>query len=189
MEISQIRIESTRAQIGIKTKNAVNNIQQPMANLSIKQPKAEIAIKTTKSKLTIDQTQARADVDLKSISHRMEEFAQKGYQDLLKGIARRARQGNELMRIEDGGNPIASQAKQNGHKPLKEFGLAFIPSVGSVKINYEPASVEIDIKPQKPLINVQVNKPIYHYEPGNVEIYLKRKNDLKISFEMIDIKA
>jgi len=189
MKIPQIRIESTSAQIGLKTKNAVNHIEQPKADLSIEQPKAEVTIQTTKSKLTIDQTQARADVDLKSVFRRNDEAAQRGYQDLLEGIARRAQQGNELMKIEYKGNPIATQAIQNGQKAMKEFGLKFVPSAGSVKINYEPAQVDINIEPQKPIIDVNVNKPIYNYESGEVEVFLERKNDLKISFEMIDIKA
>jgi len=189
MKVSQLRLESTTAQINLKTKNAVNQIQQPMADLSIQQPKAELSIQTTPSKLTIDQTEARADVDLKSIFRRMEEIEQKGYQDLLAGIARRTQQGDELMRIENKGNPIPSQAKINSEKPKKEFGLGYIPSAGSVKIQYEPADVKIEVKPKKPIIDVKVNKPIYDYEPGKVEINLQRRNELKVDFEMIDIKA
>ncbi|WP_394186917.1 DUF6470 family protein [Metabacillus halosaccharovorans] len=189
MKVPQIRLESTTAQIGLQTRNAINNIQQPKADLSIEQPKAELSIKTTRSKLTIDQSQARADVDLKSIAKRKEEFAQKGYQDLLAGIARRAQEGVELMKIENGGNPIASQAKQNSQKPRKEFGLGFIPSAGSVKVQYDPAKVDIDIKQNKPKIDVKVNKPIYEYEAGGVDVTLERRNELKIDFEMIDIKA
>jgi hypothetical protein len=189
VRIPQIRLESTSALIGIQTKHAVNQIQQPKADLSIKQPKAELTIKTNPSKLTIDQSQARADVDLKSIFRRTEEFAQNGRQDLLAGIARRAQQGDELMKIENGGNSISSQAKQNSQKPMKEFGLGFVPSAGSVKIDYEPAKVNIEVQPNKPNINVKVNKPIYDYEAGEVDIHLQRRNDLKINFEMIDIKA
>jgi hypothetical protein len=189
MKIPQIRLESTAAQIGIQTKNAVNEIQQPKADLAIEQPQADLTMRTTPSKLTIDQTQARADVDLKSISRRIEEFSQKGYQDWLDGLARRAQQGDELMRIETGGNPIASQAKQNSQKPKKEFGLGFIPSAGSVKIQYEPSKVDIEVQPNKPTIDVRVNKPTYQYEPGKVDIQLQKRNELKIDFEMIDIKA
>ncbi|MGM0876457.1 MAG: DUF6470 family protein [Bacillota bacterium] len=189
MKIPQIRLESTSAQIGIQTRNAVNHIQQPMADLSIEQPKADLTIRTTPSKLTIDQSQARADVDLKSIFRRTEEFAQTGYQDWLAGLARRAQQGDELMKIENGGNPIASQAKQNGYKPKKEFGLGFIPSAGSVKIQYEPAKVDVEVQPNKPTINVKINKPIYDYEEGKIDVHLQRRNELKIDFEIIDIKA
>lgn len=189
MQIPQIRLESTKGQIGIQTKDAVNHIQQPKADLSIEQPKADLKIKTTPSKLTIDQTQARADVDLKSIFRRTEEFAQNGHQDFLAGIARRAQQGEELMKIENGGNPIPNQAKQNSQKPTKEFGLGFVPSAGSVKIEYKPAEVEVDVQINKPIISATTNKPVMEYEAGKVDISLQRRNDLKIDFEMIDIKA
>ncbi|UGB30438.1 DUF6470 family protein [Metabacillus sp. B2-18] len=189
MEFPQLRMESTSAQIGIQTKNAKNYIQQPMADLSIEQPKAELSIITTSPRLTIDQSQARADVDLKSISQRVDEFSQKGYQDLLAGIARRVNQGNQLMKIENSGNPIVSQAKQNSEKPAKEFGITFVPSYGSIKINYEPAKVYIEAKENKPKIDVKLNKPNVQYEQGNVEIYLQKRNELKISVDFVDIKA
>lgn len=189
MQIPQIRLQSTRAQISIETKQAVNQIQQPMADLSIEQPQADLSIHTTPARLTIDQTQARADVDLKSIFLRTKDVVQFAKQDWLAGLARRAEQGDQLMRIENGGNPLASQAKQNRQKPMKEFGLGFIPSTGSVKLHYEPAKVNIDVQPNKPNIQVKVNKPIYDYEPGEVDIQLQTRNQLSIDFEMIDVKA
>ncbi|UHA61576.1 DUF6470 family protein [Metabacillus litoralis] len=175
MNFPQIRMESTSAQIALQTKNAKNYIQQPKADLSIEQPKAELSINTTPPRLTIDQSQARADVNLKSITQVIDDFSQKGYQDSLAGIARRASQGNELMKIENNGNPIVSQAKQNSETPIKEFGIKFVPSYGSVKINYEPAKVNIEAKENKPRIHVKVNKPNVQYEPGKVEIYLQKR--------------
>lgn len=189
MNFPQIRLESTSAQIAIQTENARNHIQQPKADLSIQQPKAEISISTIKSRLTIDQTQARAEIDLKSIAQRIDEFSQNGRQELLSGIARRTQQGNELMKIENNGNPIVRQAKQNSEKPIKEFALKFVPSHGSVKINYEPAKVNIMARENKPIINVQVNKPNIQYERGKVDIYLQKRNELKINFEKIDINV
>ena len=55
-------------------------------------------------------------MDLKNLSQRVDEFAQLGYQDWLEGLARRARQGQELRHIEKGGNVLAAQAKENGAK-------------------------------------------------------------------------
>ncbi|MFC0272213.1 DUF6470 family protein [Metabacillus herbersteinensis] len=189
MQVPQIRLESTTAQIGIKTNNARVEIQQPKAGLSIQQPKAELTIETIPSILTIDQTEAWADMDLKHISRRIEEAAGQGRKDLLAGIARRAQEGEELMKIEDGGNPIPQQAKRKSEKPMYEFNIGFIPSAGSVKINYQPAKVNVDVQNNKPKIEVEINKPILDYHPGNVDIQLERRNDLKIDFETIDMKA
>ncbi|WP_078431755.1 DUF6470 family protein [Metabacillus halosaccharovorans] len=187
MNIPQIRLESTNAQISMTTRNAISQIHQPKADMSIEQPKADLSVRTTHGKLTIDQSQARADVDLKSVFLRTEEHAQLGKQGLLAGIQRRAQEGEELMKIENGGNPISIQAKRHGHKPTKEFGIGFVPSVGSVKINYQPSVVKTNITPNKPMISVQVNKPVHDYQPGKVDISLAQENNLNIDFETIDI--
>jgi Family of unknown function (DUF6470) len=182
MQLPQIRLESTFAKIAIETTPPVLEIEQPPAELDLEQPPAEIQIETTPSKLTIDQTKAWEDMDLKHIFRRIEEFAQQGYKDWLEGIARVSRQGDELMWIEDGGNPIAEQAKENSEDPMYEFNIGWVPSLFSVKTNYEPAKVHIDVKVNKPVNNTKINKPIINYTPGKVSIELAKRNSLKIDF-------
>ncbi|MEM5016190.1 DUF6470 family protein [Metabacillus indicus] len=182
MNIPQIRLESRFAKIGIETVNAKLSIEQKPADLSIQQPKAELSIRTTPGKLTIDQSKAREDVDLKHISKRIEEAADMGRQDLLSGIARRIRQGDEQMRIENGGRPLTAQAKANSERPEKQFNIGFIPSHFSVKLAYQPAEVKIDVKTNDPIIESTTNKPIMDYEAGDVNIHLAERNQLKIDF-------
>ncbi|RFB11031.1 hypothetical protein DZB84_21205 [Bacillus sp. HNG] len=189
MELAQIRLESQNAKRGIHTIKAVQEIQQPKAELSIEQPNAELTIKTTPGKLTIDQTEAWADMDLKHISRRIAEAADKGYQDSLEGIARRAQEGNELLRIENGGNPIAQIAKRKSDGPELQFNIGWIPSYFSVKTNYVPAEVDIQVKVNKPIINAGINKPIHEYTPGNVDIYLDQRQSLKIDFANLKYKG
>ena len=134
MNFPQIRLETQFARISLKTNYAKVNIQQRNADLSIEQPKAELHIERTPSKLTIDQTQAWEDMDIKHISRRIEEEAQKGRSDVLEGIARRAQEGNDMMKIEHGGNPLPQHAKVNSVKRWKEFNIGWIPSHFSVKM-------------------------------------------------------
>lgn len=183
MELPQIRLESTYAKIEINTKKDHLQIEQPPADLSIQQPKAEMQIDKVPSKLTIDQTKARADVDLKSVFRRTEEAAQQGRQDWLDGIARRIQEGEGLMKIENSGNPIVEQAKEHRLLPEHEFGIGWIPSAGSVQINYDPGKVDVNWKVNKPLIHSQINNPIIHYTPGNVEVSMKQHQSLKIDFD------
>ncbi len=185
MNVPQIRLQSISAQISIHTNKGQQSIEQPKAELSIEQPKADLKIETTPSTLSIDQTEAWADMDLKHISRRVAEMASQAKQDALEGIARRAQEGQQLMRIEDGGNPIADIAKKNSAKPIYPFNIGYIPSAGSVKIQYEPAKVNIDVTPNKPNINISINKPIIDYQPGSVDVQLERRNELKIDFEEV----
>jgi hypothetical protein len=182
LQLPQIRLQSTFAKIAIKTTPPVQEIKQPPAELDLQQPPAEIKIETTPAKLTIDQTKAWEDMDLKHIFRRIEEFAQQGYEDWLEGIARVSRQGDELMRIEDGGNPIAEQAKENSEDPIYDFNIGWIPSLFSVKTNFEPAKVHMDVKVHQPIIRAKINKPIINYTPGKVTVDLAQRNSLKIDF-------
>ncbi|MDQ0231454.1 DUF6470 family protein [Metabacillus malikii] len=182
MNVPQIRLQSISGQISIHTTKAQQTMEQPKASLSIEQPKAELSIETTPSKLSIDQTEAWADMDLKHISRRIQEAAEQGKQDLLEGIARRAQEGEQLKKIENGGTPITDIAKRGSSKPIQPINIAFIPSAGSVKIDYQPAKVEIDITANKPKIDVEINKPIIGYEAGRVDIELARRNELHIDF-------
>lgn len=183
MQFPQIRLQSTFGQTEINTRPAVQEIEQPKAELNIQQPAAELDVKRTPSRLTIDQTKAREDMDLKHISKRIEEFAQQGYEDWLAGLARLSQDGDELMMIENGGHPIADQAKRNSEHPMLEFNIGWVPSAGSVKVGYVPGKVDINWKVNKPIIESKINKPIYNYTPGKVEVSLKTYPSLKIDFE------
>lgn len=182
MQFPQIRLESKFGQTEIRTQSSKLEIEQPKAELSIEQPAAELNIDRKPARLTIDQTEARADMDLKPISRRIDEAAQQGYQDWLSGLARVSQDGDELMRIENGGNPIADQAKRNSESPMLDFNIGWIPSAGSVKIGYDPGKVDINWKQNKPLIESRLNKPIINYTPGKAEVRLKQHPSLKIDF-------
>ncbi|MGD6817069.1 DUF6470 family protein [Metabacillus sp. 113a] len=189
MQIPQIRLESTHGKISLTTIQGKMEQQQPKADLSIRQPKADLSIETLPGILTIDTTEARADVDLKHLSRRVQEFAQQGYQGWLDGMARVAAQGDELMRIEAGGNPIPEQARQNSEPQVYDFNIGFVPRASSVKVQYEPAKVKIDAEPRKPEIDVQLNKPVLDYTPGEVQVGMLQYPSLKIDFVSIDIKV
>lgn len=182
MNFPQIRLQSTRAEIAIRTTPAVQTIEQPPADLSIEQPPADMQIERTPPKLTIDQTKARADVDLKSIPQRTVEAAQQGRQDALSGVARRVQEGDAMMRIENGGNPLAELAKQHKLLPEHEFGIGWVPAAGSVKINYDPGKTDINWKVNKPVIDSKLNKPVIQYRPGTVSVNLAQYPSLKIDF-------
>ncbi|WLV23980.1 DUF6470 family protein [Aciduricibacillus chroicocephali] len=182
MQLPQIRMESKLGQISLQTINAKQEIRQPQADLSIEQPHAEITMHTKPGKLTIDQSKAFEEMNLMSILRRNDKFAQEGMQAIQEGIGRRAAEGTELMRIEDGGNPLVSQAVNYANPPMKTLAIKFVPSYGSVKINYEPADLDIQVTPQKPRIDVQINKPEMTYTPGRVEVGMLQKAELNIDF-------
>lgn len=182
MNIPKLQIESTKAQIGLNIQKSVQEIQQPKASLDLQQPAAILTINTTKSKLSIDAYEARESIDYKTSMSRTREIAQRSIQESLEGMARRAQEGQQLMMIENGGNPIAQQAKLSGRQPYSSLNIKFIPQAGSVKINYQPATVDIQVEPQKVINNTTINKPIHNYTPGRVNVEMLQYPSLKIDW-------
>lgn len=183
MKLPQIRMESQMMKLGLRTIPAQLSIKQQRAIQRIEQKSAEIEIRTKPGRLTIDQSQAFAEANLKSIYELNKEYARLGKQKWLEGVARRAREGRELMSIEKKDNPLVRQAVEKSHPPPKRLGIAWIPSYGSVKFHYEPAEVEINVTTHKPVIETIPQKPVIRYKPGDVHVYVAQKNDLRIWFE------
>lgn len=150
--------------------------------MSIKQPHADLFIQTKQGQLTIDQTQAWEDMNLMSIKRRIEQIAQKGLNAVQEGMARRAQQGTQLMKIEHGGQPIREQAVINASRPTKSLSIHFIPSPLSVKIGYIPSKLHIAAETKKPEIDAIANRPQHIYEPGNIDIKIAQYEQLEIDF-------
>lgn len=187
MQIPQIRLNSTMAKIEITTTQAQQTIEQPKAIVNLKQSNAEMEMRTTPGQLTIDQTIAWESMDIKHIFRRIEEGAQKGYQDVLSGMARVASEGDEMMRIEHGGSPIASQAERNSKLLDYSYNIGFVPPPFSVKLNYQPGQVSIHIQPKKVENHTVSQKPLIHYSPGQANVSLRQHADLNIDFVNIEV--
>ncbi|WP_182199665.1 DUF6470 family protein [Paraliobacillus salinarum] len=189
MDIPQIRIQSQPALISIQTNTAKRTIEQPKATQEIRQPKAEVDIQTSPSKLTIDQSQAWYDMNIRSPEEMNKDAAREGYQKVMQGIARRTRQGEQLMKIENNSNPIPSQAIENGNDKQKQFNVGWIPSVFSVKTNYQPSEVNINVQINKPIINHTPNKPVIQYQRGSVNTGIRQEASLEIDFENLKFQG
>lgn len=181
MRFPQLQMESQRGRISIEQNPAKIEIRQARATQTIEQPSAEMNIRTTKGKMHIDQSQAWEDRLLMSTIRLNEMHAQEGMQAIQEGTARRAEQGAQLLKIEQGGNIIAEQAIENGHPQMKQLSIKYVPSPFSVKLNYEPGELEIDFQPRKPVIDVQINKPELSFERGPVNISMAQYPHLEIS--------
>lgn len=182
MQLPQIRIESVSAKLGIQQSPTRIEMKQPKGELDIRQPQADIKYEKTDALIQIDQTEAFADANLKHINRRIEEWATKGKQHVLKAIATMVRQGEQYMKIEKGGNMIPQIARTNSETPTKEFNIGFVPtSLSKVKINYSPGDFQAIIKQNTPEISAKTHEPIIKVKPGNLNIYLKQKASMSFS--------
>lgn len=182
MNFPKLQIQTTDAKLGLNIVNAKQTIKQPKATQHIEQPAAIVDIETTRGIMKIDSSQARRDVGLIGPLESTSNFAAEGRKKVMQGIARRVREGNQMMDIAHNQNAVPSIAKQNTFPNKKALGIDFIPSVGSVKLDYEPAKLDINVQTQKPIINAQINKPVYDYTPGKVSGFMIQNPTIEIDF-------
>lgn len=97
MRLPQIQINTTDALINLNITKPQQYIRQPRATQHIEQPAAILDINTTRGILRINSSQARRDLGLVGPLESSANYAEKGKQEVLKGIARRAREGRLLM--------------------------------------------------------------------------------------------
>ncbi len=182
MQLPQIRLHQTYAQIGMRTVQPVQEIQQIPAELSIKQYSAKMEIERKPSELHIDQEQAWNELGFKSPSVFSRDMADSAKQKGLENIGKMAEEGHQLAAIENKTNAIQAIASKNANPGPADFTIAFIPSFGSVKINYKPSELHIDWKPGGTEIEVEPHRPIHKYTPGKTEVYLRQREQLEIDF-------
>lgn len=180
MNIPQIQIEITRGRIGLRIDKPVQTIEQPRAIIHQEQLAAVLEMSSTPAKLSIDTTEARADLDLKSVFKRIEEYAQLGKQGVMEGIARRAEEGQQLLRIENGGNMIKELAIKNSTPSPNPIGIRFVGNRSKVNMSFQPGILSIEATPQKPRFDVTVQAPVHHYEPGKVTGFIEEWPSIQI---------
>ncbi|KOS66664.1 hypothetical protein AEA09_18190 [Lysinibacillus contaminans] len=183
MRLPQIQIRTTDAQMDLHISKPQQIIKQPNATQTIEQPAAILEINTKRGVLRIDSSQARRDLGLIGPLESIDNFAQEGKQEALQGMARRAREGRQMMESagKDQGRAIIQGIAQQNHGPKRiPFNIKFVPSIGSVKINYTPGATDVNITRQNPEIDAQVNKPIHDYTPGKVTGTMIQRPDVQI---------
>lgn len=183
MRFPQIQIRTTDAIVDINISKPQQFIKQPKATQHIEQPAAIVEIHTTRGKLKVDSSQARRDIGMIGPLESSANYAEKGKQEVLRGMARRAREGRQLMNSagkDQGGATIQNIAKQNHGPHRTPFNIKFVPSVGSVKIDYTPGSTDVNIQRREPVIDTKVNKPIHEYTPGKVTGTMVQRPDVDI---------
>jgi len=180
MDIPQLQIQTTRGILNLQIIKPTQEIEQPRATMNIQQTAATLEMSSTRPQLSLDTTEARADIDMKSVRRRIEEHAQLGKQGASEGTARRAQEGQQLLRIEQGGKMIADIAKQNATPPPAPLGIRFVGNRLNVQMSAQPGTTNIQATPRKPIIDVQMNKPIHNYTQGKVTGEMERYPSIQI---------
>ncbi len=187
-----IMIERTNAQINIDRTPSRLDMQTQNARLDLHQSHAQIRITTQKPVLDIDQYEAFASAGLKNFGDLAREAAQAGQQTASNYVARATAEGNSLAAVEKG-NPIPSIAESNAF-PEYESVYDYIPKTGP-KFSLREGTINIDpghsaTDPHHGVTGSYSEGDVnINYTPSQINVYLKQKASLDISFTGSKIDA
>ena len=167
-------MKSHRPQIQVSQRSADLQITQEHAGL--------IEISKTASQLFIDQSEAFADANLKGPLRRSNEFVQQAQQKAMEYLAKAAQEGEQMMKIEHGGNAIARIAKNHsGMINEVQLEMSWIPSSpDKVKMSYQPSELQISVKKSEANINVTRNEPTVSVPKWQTDVYMRQKNSMQM---------
>lgn len=187
MQVPQIRLHQINAQIGLNIIQPKQEIRQMPAELSIQQIPAEMQIERKPAFLEINQEQAWDELGFKSGNKLSAEMAEFSKREGLEAVAQISQEGDQLAAIENRTDMIASISSQKANPEPLDYNIAFIPSIGSVKLHYTPTEIHIAWKQGGAKIESTPQKPIHDYTPGRTEVYVRQRQQLNIDFIGINV--
>ncbi|MFS0555824.1 DUF6470 family protein [Brevibacillus sp. 179-C9.3 HS] len=181
MQIPQLRMESSFAQLGLNTIKTTHEIKQPQAEMNLRQQPAELMIEQARTDLQIDSSQARANIGIMTSMQFSDNIASYGRQKAMQAIVEKSQEGDRLMRIHTKENAIASIGRERGMRAL-ESGYTPPASSGDegVEINIQFKPVVINVKRNGMSMDPVIRPPEFTYIAGKVEPYMLQYNSLKI---------
>lgn len=167
-----LSIQQTYGQIGLEIQRAQLSIQQPKAEIKMHQELPKIQIEKTPLQIHIDQQDCWNEVGLKDFLTLTRDNAQMAKQIGLEAIASIAENGNRLMSIENGANPVVEMAVEISNPPPADFNVDMIPKSrpkieftgGELHFSTQEGRVEYQAIPQRPIIEMAA----YHRVTGQM---------------------
>lgn len=179
MQIPQIQIRQQYAQIYIDADIGKQELQQPKATVEMEQIKPEQHFSATRGQLEINQDRTWDALALGGNLKTMSKIYSMASDMALRGLARVVENGNRMADIHLGGNPIAEMAG-DWQRTYSEYDFRGEASYDNIDINYTPGELSIETTPGRINMNVEVNRPIHHYERGKLDIYLNQYPKVEI---------
>ena len=171
MNIARLEMRQTQAAIQITSNRP---------HLEMRQGKVEMTQQTTGGTLEVDSSVARSESNLKAALELGRHFGQLGEQAAREATSTTARDGDRLMRIENG-NPIAAMAAEKTSAPYPVVDMDFMPkSLDRVKLTYTPADVKIEWNLTPAQIDVSLTPADISFTPWTTDISLRQQASLEM---------
>ncbi len=175
-----INIQITPAQLGLDISLGSMRLEQSHASMTLEQPQAVMRVQNPSGRLQIDNRAVRQELGVGSQLVSARERTAASIRTAQEGIARRAQEGDRMMRQPQVIGTLAKEANyRNAHV---ETNVGLIPR-SRPEITYvgEPEA-RIHVIPQAPRLQVKPNAPRVDLVPAAVNAYLKQRGSVEIEY-------
>ena len=138
-------IERTDGRLSLDKRAEEVELQVQGQRLELEQTPRQVDMTVNYPRVNIDTTQSRIELGQHTMESFGRESAEKGSETAQEYIARKAAQGDELARIEEGGDPLIRQALDEV-TPQKELNIRMAPKTPP-QIEVSPGDVRLDLSP------------------------------------------
>lgn len=185
MAIGQIQIQTFPARLGIDADSGRQQIEQPAADMNLKQKPADMQYRTTFGELSINQDRAWDAYGLGGFLQNNQRIYSKSAELALQGIARRVQEGNRMAQIHIKSDPLKEFA-MNWRRTFPEMDYRGMPGYDQVDISYQRSELDITTTLGGVELEATVNRPVYEYEIGKLDIYMQQYPRVEITPPQID---
>ncbi|RXZ83482.1 hypothetical protein EBB07_06645 [Paenibacillaceae bacterium] len=185
MTIPQISIRQEPTLLSIEAGRGRQNIEQSRPSMNMRQVQPELRMETTNGYLEVNQQRMWDAMGLGGHLNVMSRIYSAASDIAMRGIARRVEDGNRLAQIHLGGNPLMDMAA-DWRRSFSEFEFRGPASVLNIDMRYTPSKLSIDVTDGRVDLDVQVNRPVHHYELGRLNIYVSQYGKVEITPPTID---
>lgn len=173
-----LNIRATQAMIGTVNQAGSFSMRSPRPQLSVDHEWGGAGIWPSKPRLDMDSTASRASYGLKSVGAAIAEAAQKGRQDILEGMRRNVREGNQMADNGAKYNVVAQIARSKIRKP--DEMIVEVTQVPDVKITVTPGQMQGQnntgsLSMKYDLFPVEAN-----FQPGSAKTYVKQPATIRM---------
>ncbi|UMZ74994.1 DUF6470 family protein [Natranaerofaba carboxydovora] len=138
----------------------------------------QFSLTTNFPQVQVDSTEVYEDLNRKKVVSLASERADKGMQEAYEAIGRISAWGDQLQRIEDGGNPLIDQVIQHVFAE-DEFNIALVPQ-NPPRIEVQEGEIDLDYSPEELRINLEDIARRAYIEAGSLNIQVDPEPQIDI---------
>ncbi|HBK85200.1 MAG TPA: hypothetical protein DDZ53_04110 [Firmicutes bacterium] len=175
-----LSIQTTPALLGLNINPGSMRLKQRQADLVLEQPQAVMRVQGPSGQLVIDNTTVHQELGIGSPLVSARQQAVVSVRVAQQGTARRAREGDRMMRQSQ---VIGTIAKETNYASAHvETNVGLLPRSGPEIAYVGEPNPRIDVVPQAPRLRAKPQGPLIDIGPTVVKAYLQQKGSVEIEY-------